>query len=175
MDKETKIFFEKLAGINESDEESIIDLNSRKEDDEKLETNDEQKGSESEGEQVEDDLGESSIIEDEGEGELAVDVYQTSTNFIVESTVAGVAAEDLDISITPESVSIKGKREKTERVKTEDYFCQECYWGKFSRTIILPQEINPDKAQATIKNGILKITLPKISKSKSKKIKVKLT
>ncbi len=62
---------------------------------------------------------------------------------------------------------------KEQKIKTGDYIHQECYWGRFSRTIILPQEIDPDKVQASIKNGVLKITLPKINKSKTKKIKVK--
>lgn len=149
MDKDTKNFFEKLAGINNNEEE----LKPSKE----LMVEEEPLGD----------------IFDEAEGELAVDVYQTPSSFIIESTIAGVNPEDIDISTTPESITIKGKREKEQRIKTEDYIHQECYWGRFSRTIILPQEIDPDKVQANIKNGVLKVSLPKINKGKTKKVKVK--
>jgi len=70
-------------------------------------------------------------------------------------------------------VVIHGKREKTETIKDEDYFYQECYWGKFSRSIILPQEVDADKAVASLKNGILLIKLPKLNREKTKKLKVK--
>lgn len=159
MDKDTKIFFEKLAGINSKDEEVELEpKNILKQDIE------------------EGPLAEEPSLEEifeEAEGELAVDVYQTPSAFVIESTIAGVNQEDIDVSLTPESITIKGKREKEQKIKTGDYIHQECYWGRFSRTIILPQEIDPDKVQASIKNGVLKITLPKISKTKTKKIKVK--
>lgn len=110
---------------------------------------------------------------DEGEGQLTIDVYQTSDEIVVESPIAGVNPEELDINITNESVTIKGRREKETRVKDEDYFYQECYWGKFSRSVILPQEVDAEKAEATLKNGVLTITLPKLNRAKAKKVKVK--
>lgn len=109
----------------------------------------------------------------EGEGQIAIDVYQTPDHIVVESPIAGVSPEDLDISISNESVTIKGVRRHTDRVKNEDYFYQECYWGKFSRAVILPQEINAEEADAQIKNGVLVITLPKLRRAKAKKLKVK--
>jgi len=112
-------------------------------------------------------------IFDESEGQLTIDVYQTPSSIIVESALAGVNPEELDIAITAESVSIRGKREKIERVEEKDYLYQECYWGRFSRSIILPQEIDPDRAQASLKNGVLKIVLPKLNKQKTKKLKIK--
>lgn len=112
-------------------------------------------------------------IFDESEGQLTIDVYQTSSSIIVESALAGVNPEELDIAITADSVSIRGKREKIERVEEKDYLYQECYWGRFSRSIILPQEIDPDRAQASLKNGVLKIVLPKLNKQKTKKLKIK--
>lgn len=160
MDKDTKNFFEKLAGIDNGNGEEPMPIEISTEEPEE-ETDDENEI-----------IGEPESVE-EGEGELAVDVYQTPANFIIESTIAGVDPENIDIATTPESITIKGKREKEERVKTENYIHQECYWGRFSRTIILPQEIDPDKTHASIKNGVLKITLPKLNKTKSKKIKVK--
>lgn len=109
----------------------------------------------------------------EGEGQLTIDVYQTPEEIIVESPIAGVNPDELDISITSESVTVKGKRERERKVRDEDYFYQECYWGKFSRSVILPQEVDAERAEAGIKNGVLTIRLPKVSRAKSKKIKVK--
>jgi len=110
---------------------------------------------------------------DEGEGQLTIDVYQTPNEIVVESTIAGVNPEDLDVDITNESVTIRGKRVKEKRVSEEDYFYQECYWGKFSRSIILPQEVDADNSTAVIKNGVLTIKLPKLNRQKTKKLKVK--
>src|SRR3989344_5057578 len=93
---------------------------------------------------------------------------------IVQSTVAGVSPEELDVNITTESVTVRGKREKEEEIKEKDYFYQECFWGSFSRSIILPQEIDPERSTAIIKNGILTIRMPKIERLKAKKIKVKI-
>lgn len=111
---------------------------------------------------------------EEVEGQLTVDVYQTPTEIVIQSTVAGVDPENLDISITNESVTIRGRRERMERVKEDDYFFQECYWGKFARSIILPQEVDAEKSVASLKNGILMIRLPKLNREKVKKLKVKL-
>lgn len=111
-------------------------------------------------------------IASEAEGQLTIDVHQTPTHIIVESTIAGVKPENLDIDITAESVTIRGTREHEEEVNEADYIYQECFWGRFSRSIILPQEIDPDKAEANLKNGVLKIKLPKVNKEKSKKLKV---
>ncbi len=108
----------------------------------------------------------------ESEGQLTIDVYQTPEEIIVESPIAGVKPEDLDISITNESVTIKGQRERERRIKDEDYFYQECYWGRFSRSVILPQEVDAEQAEAVIKNGVLAIRLPKLNRQKSKKLKV---
>lgn len=112
-------------------------------------------------------------IFDEEEGQLAIDVYQDNNNIVIEAPVAGVSIDDLDVDITSESVAIKGKRERYGREEKRDYFVQECYWGKFSRSVILPEEIDTDRATASLKNGILKIILPKTDKKKTKKIKIK--
>jgi len=112
-------------------------------------------------------------ITDEGEGQLTVDVYQTPEEIIVESTIAGVDPEEIDVDVTSESVTIRGERKRENKIEENDYFYQECFWGRFSRSIILPQEIDADKAHSTIKNGILTIHLPKIHRNKSRKLKVK--
>ena len=109
----------------------------------------------------------------EAEGQLTIDVYQTANDIIIKSTIAGVSPEDLDISISNDMVTIKGKRAKDEEIQTDNYYYQECYWGAFSRSVILPVDIEADKTEASMKNGILTIRLPKIEKVKTKKIKVK--
>ncbi len=112
-------------------------------------------------------------IEEESEGQLTVDVYQTKDDIFVQSTVAGVAPEDLEINITNDAVTVSGRREKMEKVEEKDYFYQECFWGKFSRSIILPQEVDPEKSTASIKNGVLTVKMPKLNRKRAKKLKVK--
>ena len=109
----------------------------------------------------------------EPEGELAVDVYQTETDLVIQSAIAGVKPEFLDISMERDVVTIKGSREKPFE-EEGDYFTQECYWGSFSREVILPVEVDPDKAEATMKEGILTIRIPKILREKKRRIKVKV-
>ncbi len=113
------------------------------------------------------------FLSEEIEGQLAIDVYQTPDEIVVESTIAGVNINDLDIDVSSESVVIKGERRRNEKISDGDYFWQECFWGKFSRSIILPQEIDPEKAYSTLKRGVLSIHLPKIHRDKSRKIPIK--
>ncbi|MDP3954634.1 MAG: Hsp20/alpha crystallin family protein [bacterium] len=101
--------------------------------------------------------------EDE-EGTLTVDVYRTGDDVVIKSTIAGVSADELDITINNDMVTIRGSRQPDEKIKESDYDWQELYWGPFSRTVILPEEINVDKAKASIKNGILTIKMPKAKK-----------
>ncbi len=112
-------------------------------------------------------------FEEEPEGQLTVDVYQTPGEIIIQTMVAGVRPEDLGISIARDTVTIKGRREENKAIPEQDYFTRELYWGAFSRTIILPQEIEPDRAEAIEKHGLLTIRLPKIDKGKQTTIKVK--
>lgn len=107
------------------------------------------------------------------EGQLAVDVYQTDDSVILKAPIAGVKPEDLEISITDEVVTIKGERKEEKEITRENYLCQECYWGSFARSYVLPVEVIGDKAQAALKNGILTITIPKIEKTKTKTIEIK--
>lgn len=114
------------------------------------------------------------LDEAEGEeGQLTIDVYQTETDVVIKSTIAGVSPDDIDIGITNDMVTVRGRRVKDEKIEAENYYYQELYWGTFSRSVILPVEVDADKASAGIKNGILTIKLPKIEKIKTKKIKVK--
>jgi HSP20 family molecular chaperone IbpA len=110
---------------------------------------------------------------DEQEGQLTVDVFQDDTNIVIQSTIAGVAPDNLDVSITNDMVTIRGERKQAYAADQEDYFYQECYWGTFSRSIILPVEIDADRAEAKIKNGILTIRIPKANTAMTRKLKVK--
>lgn len=121
----------------------------------------------------EEESNENFLVE-EDEGQLAIDAYQTPTEIFIEAPIAGVKPEDLDIFITAESVTIKGKRSKERKVAEEDFLIEECYWGKFSRSINLPQEIEVDKSTANLKEGILTIRLPKLNRQKAKKLKIKI-
>ncbi len=106
------------------------------------------------------------------EGQLAIDVYETPSEIVVKSTIAGAKPEDLDVGIEDSTVNIRGSRHNEEKVKGENYLYQECYWGTFSRSIILPTEVDSDKAEASLKDGVLTIRIPKIIKEKERKIKV---
>ncbi|OGD31134.1 hypothetical protein A2W60_00530 [Candidatus Azambacteria bacterium RIFCSPHIGHO2_02_46_12] len=109
---------------------------------------------------------------EEAEGQLTIDVYQTPSEIIIKSTIAGVKPEDLDVAITNDMVTVKGRRMKDEEVSQDDYYYQECYWGSFSRSVILPVEVEAEKSKATLRNGILTVRLPKLERIKTKKIQV---
>lgn len=113
------------------------------------------------------------IEEEPLEGELAVDVYQTPTHIYIKAMIAGVRPEDLDVAITRDMVTIKGKRERHTEGGGSDYFFQELYWGAFARTIVLPQEIEIEGAEATEKFGLLIVKMPKVDKGRQTKLKVK--
>lgn len=113
------------------------------------------------------------IDEDFEEGQLSIDVYQTPSTIAVKSTIAGVKPEDIDISINNDMLTIRGKREECKDIKEEDYLYKECYWGSFSRSIILPVEVQANKIDAVLENGVLTVTLPKSQASKKISVKVK--
>ncbi len=110
---------------------------------------------------------------EEPQGELAVDIYQTPDAIVVKALVAGVQPNSIDISLTREMLTISGAREDEREVDEENYFQRELYWGSFSRTILLPEEIDVDMAEASEKHGILMIRLPKINKKRQTKLKVR--
>jgi HSP20 family protein len=110
---------------------------------------------------------------DGAEGQLTIDVYQTENEIVIKSTIAGVKPEDLDVSINNDMVTVKGERKNEEVVENGNYYYQECYWGSFSRSVLLPVDVLPEKADASLKNGILTIRLPKADTTKTKKIQVR--
>ncbi|MES2224295.1 MAG: Hsp20/alpha crystallin family protein [Patescibacteria group bacterium] len=111
--------------------------------------------------------------DDDADGELSVDVYETTTNIIIKAIIAGVKKEDLDISLSRDMVSIKGSRVSESNIDDGDYFHKELYWGGFARTILLPQEVDIEKAEAFEDKGMLTLKLPKIDKGRQAKIRVK--
>ena len=156
MAKEKRSFFERLTGS--------INVDSYGPDEERLIKNAPAKPD-----------GESWTESEAAEGELSVDVYQTPEDIIIKAMVAGVKPEDLDVSITRDMVTIKGVRGSSQEISEENFFFKELYWGSFSRTILLPQEIEVEEAEAAEKNGLLTIRLPKIDKGRQTKLRVKST
>jgi HSP20 family molecular chaperone IbpA len=151
MAKEKKSFFERLTGsvrldedTNEGDVEEAV---------ERKEPREPRRGAPA--------ASSNWIEEEEQVGELTVDVYQTPDLIIIKAMIAGVRPEDLDISITRDMVTIKGRREEEKTVRDEDYFARELYWGSFSRTITLPSEVDVDESEAVEKHGLLILKLPK--------------
>jgi HSP20 family protein len=106
-----------------------------------------------------------------GEGQLLCDVYEKGDYIIVKSTIAGVDPKDIDISVAHDVLTVRGSREMEEEVEDNDFYARECYWGSFSRSIVLPHEIDQKNVSASLKNGVLTIKLPKKYKSTSIKIR----
>jgi len=107
------------------------------------------------------------------EGELPVDMYQTNESIIIKALVAGVSPADLDIAITRDMVTIRGIREEYQETNDDNYFHRELFWGSFTRTLVLPEEVVIDEAEAQEKHGLLEIRLPKLDKHRSTQLKVK--
>lgn len=179
MPQEPRSFFERLTGAkvlrsaDVTDSEEVLEVHHPVEDNEYPAEQLSEALEESE-EDAETDLSDENGEEaEEQEGQLTVDVFQDDENILIQSTVAGVSPEDLDVSITNDMVVIRGERRSQHTVNPADYFYQECYWGTFSRSIILPVEIDADRAEAKIKNGVLTIRIPKANAAVTRKLKVK--
>lgn len=95
------------------------------------------------------------------DGELVVDVYETGSDFVVLAAIAGIQIKDVDISLEKDMIIIKGNRQDPYTASDKKYFHQECYWGPFSRKIVLPENINIASAQAEMDKGVLTIKIPK--------------
>lgn len=105
------------------------------------------------------------------EGQLSVDVFRDKDMLVIRSLVAGVAPDDLDVSLSSDLLTIRGRRENEGRVAGDDYYYQECYWGAFSRSIVLPYHVAADSVEAQLKNGVLEIRIPIQSDGKQVKVK----
>lgn len=116
---------------------------------------------------------EEQAIEEEVDGELPIDMYHTPDAIVIRALVAGVNPNDLDIAITRDMVTIKGSREEVQEAPDENYFHRELFWGSFTRTVLLPDEVLIDEADAREKHGLLEIILPKVDKDRSARLNVK--
>jgi HSP20 family protein len=170
MDQNDKQFFEQLAGAASGAEETY-DVELAKASGGAVAA----RAKNAEEKQVAYDEETEMGVTDDGtpEGSLIVDVYQTPDEIVVQSAIAGVRPEDIDISATPDKITIRGTRHHEKEVREDNYLCQECYWGRFAREIIFPQEVDPEGATVSFKNGILTVRLPKTSRKKTKKLHVK--
>lgn len=181
MLKEKKSFFERLAGsISVEDEDDQIDFTpeqSSNEQEEELPIK--HVGTKANSLSTQSGRPKHHVVNEDTdepemeEGELSVDVYQTGTEIIIEAMVAGVKPEDLHLSITRDMVTIKGRRDGNTQITHDDYFYKELYWGTFTRTILLPHEVEIEEAEAVEKHGLLIIRLPKVDKARQTKLKVK--
>jgi len=102
------------------------------------------------------------------DGELVIDVFETNSDFVVLAAIAGVHIKDIDISLEKDMMVIKGNREDPQIDPEKKYFYQECFWGPFSRKIILPENVDIDKADAQMDKGVLTIKIPKNETIKGK-------
>jgi HSP20 family protein len=176
MLKEKKSFFERLAGsISVEDEDDIVEDFSPEEQEveEEVPIKHPQARNEHQARPKHHVIEEEDEEVEMEEGELSVDVYQTTNEIIIEAMVAGVKPEDLHLSITRDMVTIKGRRDGNTSVNHDDYFYKELYWGTFTRTILLPHEVEIEEAEAVEKHGLLIIRLPKVDKARQTKLKVK--
>ena len=153
-----KSFLARLAGIMEH-EENIP---------EEIEVEETNLGNET----VDVDTEVEELSEEDTVGELAVDVFQKPGEIVVKAMVAGVKPEDLDVDLTREMVTVKGKRDRERHGASDEYSYKELYWGSFSRSLVLPEEVDVDAAEANVQNGLLIIRLPKIDKKKTQKLKI---
>lgn len=110
--------------------------------------------------------------EDDFPGQLAVDVYETNETLVVKARTAGVSKEDLDVSISDGILTVSGTLSSGDDTDATNWHIQECYWGEFSRTVALPVAVKEDEAQASLKDGVLSITFPKVQQEQAKKIQV---
>lgn len=117
------------------------------------------------------DVNDGDWLADE-EGQLAVDVYQTDDSVVIKAPIAGVAPDAVNVTITDEVVTIEGERRDEQSVERGNYFTQECYWGRFSRSFVLPVAVDADSAEASLKHGILTIKIPKQAKTHARSVKV---
>jgi len=164
-------FFKKLAGLDKSNKKKINIENENNDDMDEVEYSNENNNENSD-EIIDNNTG-NWIDDDYEEGQLSIDVYQTPKSIVIKSTIAGVNPEDIDISINNDMLTIRGKREEKEEIKEENYLYKECYWGSFSRSVILPVEVEANKIDAILENGVLSITLPKAKASKQISVRVK--
>jgi HSP20 family protein len=168
MPKDKRSFFERLTGTVkvDRDEDELFD-------EPRIQHTTDRRASERRLQEPEIETQDEWMEESVEEGQLTVDVYQTANDIIIKTIVAGVRPDDLDINISRDMVTIKGRRDEVKEVAEDDFFHRELYWGSFSRTILLPEEVDVEGAEAQEKFGLLTIKLPKVDKRRQTKLKVR--
>jgi len=104
----------------------------------------------------------------------SIDLYDRKTEIVAKIELPGVRREDIDLTITKDTLTLKGEIKKDDDVQEEDYYTSERMIGSFSRTIALPFEVESEKAQATMNNGLLEIVMPKREEARPKEIKIEV-
>lgn len=111
--------------------------------------------------------------EENVEGQLALDVYQTPNEIVIVAPIAGVKMNDISVTVTEDVLTIKGKRYLEFNIPDEDYLTQECFWGDFSRSIVLPSSADTSKINASMKDAVLKVSIPRTERTKTRLIRIK--
>jgi HSP20 family protein len=160
-------FLERLTGNNQAaqDYDRILD--------EEHEFGEEDEMEGEEGLTEEDWQAEEPDYDNQQDGELPVDMFQTDDAIVIRALVAGVSPDELEVSITRDMVTLRGVREEIQEVHDDGYYHRELFWGSFSRTLVLPEEVAIDEAEAQEKHGMLEIRLPKLDKHRSTQLKVR--
>jgi len=158
-------FLERLTGNQNDEYDRILDEDHQFGEDDDLAVEEEMEEEEAWEEQPEET--------NQQDGELPVDMYQTDDAIIIRALVAGVSPAELEISITRDMVTVRGIREEYQEAHDDGYFHRELFWGSFSRTLLLPEEVAIDEAEAQEKHGLLEIRLPKLDKHRSTQLKVR--
>ena len=164
-------FLERLTGANQTDEYDRVLSDDHHFGDE--EENNDLAIEEDYDESEQEDWGDNSSEDTPQEGELPVDMYQTDDAIVIRALVAGVSPNDLEISITRDMVTLRGVREEFQEAHDDNYYHRELFWGSFSRTLLLPEEVAIDEAEAQEKHGLLEIKLPKLDKHRTTQLQVK--
>lgn len=166
-DPKKKSFFERLTGSMRVNEDEVFD-------DTKIDTTFQKETEQPRTLKVSQDADPFlHTYEEEEDGELPLDVYQTDSEIIVQAFVAGVRPDELQITITRDTLTIKGKRQESQNIDEDGYSLRELYWGSFSRVVTLPAEVEPEEAEAVEKHGLIIIKLPKIDRQKRASVKIK--
>ncbi len=104
----------------------------------------------------------------------AIDVYENKDNVVVEATLAGIKPANINISVKDDVFTIEGQREETSEIEEKNYYRKEVRTGSFHRSVILPASVQADASEAIFENGLLKVTLPKEERQKTKNIKIEI-
>ncbi len=163
--KKKRSFLDKITGRG-YDEEELVEY------EEDTEENDNERG-QIKNRGVFGTAGSTWADEQGDEGELSIDMYQTPDSIIIRTMIPGVKKEDLDIALSRDTLTLRGKRMEEHRIADENYFHRELYWGSFSRTVELPHEVDIEQSEAIERDGMLTLTLPRIDKGRQTKLKIK--